>query len=65
MATSSIFANFDIRDKKTAERFVEALDESAHDPAWNPVAPIDPPLTDKDAIRALLAKRLQRKCGTK
>lgn len=60
MATSSIFANFDIKDKKTAERFVEALEESAHDPAWKPVAPIDSPLTDKDTIRALLAKRLQK-----
>ncbi len=65
MATSSIFANFDIRDKKTAERFVEALEESVHEQAWKPIAPIDPPLTDKDAIRALLAKRLQRTCGTK
>lgn len=64
MATSSIFANFDIEDKKTAERFAEALEESAHDPVWEPVAPIAPPLTDQDAIRALLAKRIQRKCST-
>ena len=32
MATSSIFANFNITDKKTAEDFVAALDASAHDP---------------------------------
>ena len=65
MATSSIFANFILKDKETAERFAEALDQSTHDPAWKPVAPIDPPLTDKEAIRALLAKRLQKKCNTK
>lgn len=64
MATSSIFANFDIEDKGIAERFVEALEESAHDPEWKPVAPIAPPLTDQEAIRALLAKRGQRKCST-
>ena len=28
MATSSIFASFDIKDKKTAEDFVSALDQS-------------------------------------
>lgn len=61
MATSSIFASFDIRDKKTAENFVKALDTSAHDPAWKPIAPINPPLTDQDAIRALWAKRAEKK----
>ena len=29
MATSSIFANFDIKDKKTARAFVKALEASA------------------------------------
>ena len=32
MATSSIFANFDIKDKKTAIAFVKALEESASTP---------------------------------
>ncbi len=61
MATSSIFANFNITDKKTAEAFVAALDASAHDPKRKPVAPVDPPLTDHAAIRAFLAKRKQDK----
>ena len=52
MATSSIFASFDIRDKKTAENFVKA---------WKPIAPVNPPLTDQDAIRALWAKRAEKK----
>ena len=60
MATSSIFANFDIRDKKTAENFVSALDASAHETAWQPIAHVQPPLTDKDAIRILWAKRVEK-----
>lgn len=64
MATSSIFASFDIEDERAAERFVEALEESVHDPAWKPVAPVDPPLTDQQIIRALLAKRVRKKCST-
>ncbi len=59
MATSSIFANFDITDKKAAEAFVSALDASAHDPKREPVAPVKPPLTDHVAIKAFLAKRKQ------
>ena len=31
MATSSIFANFNITDSKTAENFVKALDFSAQE----------------------------------
>lgn len=57
MATSSIFANFDIKDKKTAKRFVDALESSAHAPAWKPVTPVKPPLTDKEEIKALWTKR--------
>lgn len=57
MATSSIFANFDIKDKKTAEAFVEALDKSANAPEWKPTKPIEPPITDHNAIRALFAHR--------
>lgn len=40
MATSGIFTSFDIKDKEKAERFVEALDESANEPEWKPIAPI-------------------------
>ena len=57
MATSSIFASFDIKDKKTAEAFVEALDQSANGPEWKPVKPVEPILTDHDAIRELFTKR--------
>lgn len=59
MATSSIFANFNITDERTAEAFVAALDASAHDPKREPVAPVNPPLTDHAAIRAFLARRRQ------
>ena len=59
MATSSIFASFDIRDKEAAEKFVKALEESANGPEWKPIAPVKPPLTDKDAILELWKKREQ------
>ena len=59
MATSSIFANFNITDKKNAEAFVAALDASAHDPKRKPVTPLKPPLTDHAAIRAFLDRRKQ------
>jgi hypothetical protein len=61
MATSSIFASFDIKDKETAERFVEALDESANGSEWKPIAPVKPPLTDKNEILKLWEKREQNK----
>lgn len=59
MATSSIFADFHITDQKSAEAFVDALDASAHDPKRMPVAPVKPPLTDHNEIRAFFAKRKQ------
>ena len=43
MATSSIYASFDIRDKETAERFVKALEESADGPEWKLIASAKPP----------------------
>jgi hypothetical protein len=61
MATSSIFASFDIRSKKTAENFVEALDKSANDSEWKPIVPVIPIITDKDDIRKLWTKRKQKK----
>lgn len=57
VAISSIFANFNITDQKTAEAFVAALDASAHDPKRKPIAPVKSPLTDHAAIKAFLAKR--------
>ena len=60
MATSSIFASFDIRDKETAEKFVKALEESANGPEWKPISSVKAPLTDKSAILELWAKREQK-----
>ena len=57
MATSSIFANFNISDRKTAEAFVAALDASANDPKRKPDISLAPPLTDHAGIRAFLDKR--------
>lgn len=57
MATSSIFTNFTITDKKTAAAFVEALDAASKEPEWKPRAPIKAHVTDPDEIRALLEKR--------
>jgi hypothetical protein len=60
MATSSIFANLNITDKKTAEAFVAALDASAHEPVREPVTSVKPPLTDHAAIREFMEKRKNR-----
>ena len=46
MATSSIFTNIVINDPKKAEKFIDALETSSHDPAWKPTTPVKPPLTD-------------------
>lgn len=61
MATSSIFTNIVIRDPKQAERFIEALEESARDPEWKPTTPVMPLLTDPEEIRKRMAKRVQNK----
>ncbi len=57
MATSSIFASFDIKDSDTLHRFLDALEESEAEQAGKPVRPIHYPLTDPEKIRALLSKR--------
>ncbi len=58
MATSSIFHNIVIKDAKTAERFITALEESEKAVAKRkPVAKNIPTLTDLDEIRKLIAKR--------
>ena len=59
MATSSIFANVKITDKKEAEAFVRALDASANQPKVKPSAPIIPTATDVNAIRKLMAKKVK------
>ena len=58
MATSSIFTNVVIKDKKEAELFFEALEQSSHDPEWEPSAPVKPPLRNIEAIQKLMAKRV-------
>ena len=56
MATSSIFADFTIRDQKTAEAFVDALDKAAEQPEFKPTHSYRK-VTDPDEIRALLDRR--------
>ena len=58
MATSSIFANFIITDPHKAEMFINALEASSKDPKRVPTCEVKPPLTDKEAIRALIKKGL-------
>jgi len=60
MATSSILTNIVIRDSKEAEVFANALEESSRDPEWKPSISALTVLTDKDAIRELMAKRGQK-----
>lgn len=59
MATSSIFANIKITETIKAERFVDALEASANEPKRVPSKQVKPPLTDSDAIRELMAKRIK------
>ena len=56
MATSSIFASFNIKDKKTAEAFVDALEASAKDPKRERTTPASVRLTDKKAIAEMFLK---------
>ncbi len=60
MATSSIFTNIVISDPKKAEKFIDALEASSLDPEWKPTTHVKPPLTDIEAIRRLMAKRVQK-----
>lgn len=57
MPTSSIFANIIIDDPKKAEKFIDALEASSNDPAWEPKADVKPPLTDVEEIRKLMGKK--------
>ena len=57
MPTSSIFTNIVINDPEKAEKFIDALEASSHDPAWKTTSSIRRPLTDIEKIRELMAKR--------
>lgn len=63
MATSSIFADFTIKDKETADRFVAAFEASSSDGKRIPTTHVNPPLTDPNEIRALFSKRKVAKRG--
>lgn len=58
MALSSILTNVVIKDKESAERFIDALEKASKDPKRVPTSEVPPPLTDKDAIRALFQRGL-------
>ncbi|MCD8073871.1 MAG: hypothetical protein LUF27_02335 [Lachnospiraceae bacterium] len=60
MATSSILTNFTISDKKTAEKFAEALECASKQPKWQPSEPVEPLERDPEAIRAIFARRAER-----
>ncbi len=57
MATSSIFANFNISDPKKAESFVQALDASAKDASKNDSARQTSSIVHPADIKSLWAKR--------
>ena len=57
MATSSIFANFNITDNKKAEAFVAALEASEKDAKRTPTSPVSSLITDHESIRNFFAKR--------
>ena len=61
MATSSIFTNVKITDKKSAEMFISALEKASEAPKRVPTTKVNAPLRDKEAIRALFSKRLSNK----
>ncbi len=63
MATSSILTNIKITDKKSAERFVSALDAADKVSHRVPTTRVNPPLKDKKAISVLMAKRIGKQLG--
>lgn len=54
---AAIFTNIVINDPEKVEKFIDALEASSHDPAWQAASPIKQPLTDIEKIRELMAKR--------
>lgn len=57
MAISTIFTDFTIKDKETAERFVNALVESYEEPASTVSMPRAKQLRTPEEIRELMMKR--------
>ena len=57
MPTSSIFASFSIKDKETAERFIDALEQSANDPERTPTSENSVHISDKEKILKLFIQR--------
>ena len=55
MATSSIFANFDITDRKKAHAFVRALEKSAREQPKT-VVHEKTLVTDRENVRALFSQ---------
>lgn len=53
----SIFTNIVINDPEKVEKFIDALEASSHDPAWQAASPIKQPLTDIEKVREIMAKR--------
>lgn len=56
MATSSIFASFNITDSDTLNNFLDALEASEAEQKNAPKRQIQMPLTDPDRIKALFRK---------
>lgn len=61
MATSSIFANFNINDNETAEAFAEALAQSAADQPPMPKSSNAVYVTEPDELKRMMARRKKRK----
>ncbi len=57
MATSSIFTNFTIADKKSADRFLDALDKAAQQKPWKSSFKVKPLMRDPEVIKAMLEKK--------
>lgn len=60
MATSSILTNFTITDKEAAENPANAIEMASKEPEWRSTRQVKLPLTDHEAIRALLVKKKGR-----
>lgn len=61
MATSSIFASFNIKDRKTAKAFAKALDQSAKESKRVPSSPAPLHITDRAEISKIVAQRKKAK----
>ncbi len=59
MATSSIFYNFTLTDKKAAERFVDVLDKAAQQPSWEPQSEVDSLVRDPETIKVIAMQAVE------